>query len=82
MRRRLKIERLKRRMSQEAVASSLGITRVHYGKIERGAHLPRADVQARMVQLFGVGIEVLLDNNGENDGPIRGARIRGARNDA
>lgn len=79
MRRRLKIERLKRRMKQEDVAEYLGIGRVYYGQVERGMYDSRPKVWAKLEELFGVPKELLMDNSGENDGVLKAARIKRER---
>lgn len=56
----LKKERTVRKLSQESVASFLGITQQAYANYERGARKPDPDTLVKLADLFNVSVDYLL----------------------
>lgn len=50
----LRVERAKRRMSQQDVADAIHISRVAYNKIENGISQPRKETVMKLIKLFGL----------------------------
>lgn len=81
MRRRLRIERLRRWLTQKDIAERIGLEVHYYGQIELGHADGAPGVWERLEELLGVPKEALMeDTEGGNEVLIR-SRSRGARND-
>ena len=53
-------ERRLQDLSQEALASQVGIHQTYLGEIERGTRNPSLSVAVRLSEVLGVGLETLL----------------------
>jgi transcriptional regulator with XRE-family HTH domain len=66
---RLRTLRIQKNLSQQEFADMFGVSAVQYGRYERGASLPAAEMLKRMTSVLGVTGDYLL--NGENAGAAR-----------
>jgi putative transcriptional regulator len=67
MKNTLKVYRAMYDLTQEALASKLGITRQTVISVEKGKYDPSLDLAFKMANLFRVHIEDIFDyNDGEN----------------
>jgi transcriptional regulator with XRE-family HTH domain len=58
---RVRVARLRRRVSQDELAQLSGISRVTLGSIERGEHAATVLTYRKLAQAFGVTLTVLLE---------------------
>ena len=65
----LKKERTIRKLSQESVASFLGITQQAYANYERGARKPDPDTLVKLADLFNVSVDYLLGREQKKEAP-------------
>jgi transcriptional regulator with XRE-family HTH domain len=61
----LRDARERRGLSQVAAAEAVGISRATLQNAEAGRFTPRADVLARMADLYGISLDSLFTHNGE-----------------
>ena len=73
MRRRLKQERLGRRMSCSDVAKALGMTERAYRYLEAGQRGPSWETASKLAKLMGVPAEELLVQDSTNGGETESA---------
>jgi len=64
-------ERLRRGLSQEALAHEAGVHRTHVSLVELGRHSVSLDVAARFAKAFNLSLSVLV---GRAERQARGAR--------
>jgi transcriptional regulator with XRE-family HTH domain len=55
---RLRYERLRRNLSQSALASAAGLDTSDYGQLERGSHIPKAATLSRLLSRLGEALVV------------------------
>ncbi len=60
---RLRIERRRKKESQNTTAKAIGITSAAYAMYETGARTPRDDVKMRIAEHFGTTVESLFFAN-------------------
>lgn len=53
-------ERMNKDISQVAVATELGMSRIHYGNIEKGLYNPKEDVVQSIAKYFKTSVETLF----------------------
>ncbi|HXH05451.1 MAG TPA: helix-turn-helix transcriptional regulator [Vicinamibacterales bacterium] len=56
----LRAARLRRRLTQRALAARVGVTESHYSDLERGARRPSIAVALRLARVLGVRVERLF----------------------
>ena len=57
---KIRIERLKRRITQQQIATEAGCSISHYCHVERGAAVPRVDVLARICQVLNLEMSAIV----------------------
>lgn len=67
----LKQIRLDNKWTQQFVADEIGITKAAYSNIENGNRIPSLKVALQIKKLFGIQIEVLLENKNSNSAPTK-----------
>lgn len=67
MRRKLRTERLKRKLTIEQVAEEIGISKSHYTNIELGRSDPAWDVGCRIGKFFNTDGCKLLKRDGDDE---------------
>lgn len=68
MRKRLRSERIRMRLSQAEMAEYLGITQPSYSMVERGVRAGRKDLWEDLERLFRVNRWLLKENSEDNNG--------------
>ena len=68
MRKRLRSERIRMRLSQAEMAEYLGITQPAYSMVESGTRAGRKDLWEDLERLFRVDQKVLKENSEDNNG--------------
>jgi transcriptional regulator with XRE-family HTH domain len=58
---RIRLERVRRRISQDELARLAGVSRVTLGSIERGEHAATVLTYRKLARAFGVRLSELLD---------------------
>lgn len=58
----LMIERKSRKISQEELASKIGITQAGYSHIENDKHIPSIEIIERIADFYGISIDELIDH--------------------
>lgn len=58
---RIRLERVRRRISQDELARRSGVSRVTLGSIERGEHAATVLTYRKLARTFGVRLSLLLD---------------------
>lgn len=66
---RVKLEREKKHLTQEALAQKLGIQKTRVCMWETNGVVPRQDVLLKLCKFFGVGTDYLLGNDEITDNP-------------
>ena len=56
-----------RKVSQEAVASAVKISRVAYTRYENGSRIPEVDIAVRLAHYFNVSVEYLMSTPHNTD---------------
>lgn len=67
---RVRLEREKKGLTQEALARELGIQKTRVCMWETNGVVPRQDVLLRLCALFDVGTDYLLGNDGITENPV------------
>lgn len=62
MRKRLKEERIRHKLSVEDIADSLGISESFYYKIESGIRNPTIDLAKKIAKIFNLNVDDLFFN--------------------
>lgn len=57
---RIKIERLKKKLSQEELSKIIGVTQQAVGKWERARAMPDNDILLKLADFFNVSVDYLL----------------------
>lgn len=65
----LRTRRKNMKMSQQEVASFLGVNQVTYGNYELGKRQPKPDMLKKMARFFGCTVDELLESNEDVDRP-------------
>jgi transcriptional regulator with XRE-family HTH domain len=60
---RIRLERVRRRISQDELARRSGVSRVTLGSIERGEHAATVLTYRKLATTFGVRLSLLLDES-------------------
>lgn len=60
---RVRVARVRRRESQDALASLVGVSRVTLGSIERGDHPAAVTSYVRLARTLGLSLNELLDGS-------------------
>lgn len=68
MRKRLRSERIRMRLTQTEVAEYIGITQASYSTIECGVRSGRAWIWEKLERLFRVDRRLLRENSEDNNG--------------
>ena len=67
---RVRLEREKMHLTQESLAQKLGIQKTRVCMWETNGVVPRQDVLLKLCELFGVGTDYLLGNDGITKNPV------------
>ncbi len=79
MKNRIRVFRAMYSLTQEDLATRIGVTRRTINAIERGQYNPSIEVAFRLAQLFGVPIEEVFTYDGEPMTPLSSERDRPGR---
>lgn len=69
MKNRIKVLRAEHNMTQETLATLIGVTRNTIISIEKDKYCPSLKVGYRIARVFGVGIDDVFTYEEEKDGP-------------
>lgn len=58
----LKIERVRKRMTQAELAEKVGVNTFMIGRYEAGETAPRADVLKKMAEVLDTTMDILMEN--------------------
>jgi transcriptional regulator with XRE-family HTH domain len=65
---KIKDLREKKHLKQEDLAKKIGVSRLMFGKYERGKAAPSAETLQKMAQVLEVSVDYLLSNDEKNEG--------------